>query len=93
MSQAENRNTTIPSRRAFLAGAPAVAAAVLAAGSAVNSLAFAAASSAETPLSALAPALAAPSPDAGLLKLIEDYRTAKAEVDRAGEAYTLFETL
>jgi hypothetical protein len=41
MSQAENRNTTIPSRRTVLAGAPAVAAAALAGGTAVNALAIA----------------------------------------------------
>jgi hypothetical protein len=40
-----NRNTVIPSRRALLASAPAVAAAALAAGAAANGLAIAATSS------------------------------------------------
>jgi hypothetical protein len=39
MSQAENRNTTIPTRRAVLAGAPAAAA--LAAGAATGGIATA----------------------------------------------------
>jgi len=41
MSQATDRPTTIPSRRAFLAAGPAVAAAALAAGGAVNIIATA----------------------------------------------------
>jgi hypothetical protein len=45
MSRADSPNTTTPSRRALLAGAPAVAVAALAAGAVVNGLAVAAASS------------------------------------------------
>jgi hypothetical protein len=44
MSQANQGTTTIPTRRALLAGAPAVAAAALAAGTAANGLAVAVAS-------------------------------------------------
>jgi hypothetical protein len=47
MSQAENRNTTIPTRRALLAGAPAVAAAALAGATAINAVAIAEAKAAE----------------------------------------------
>jgi hypothetical protein len=43
MSQADSPNTTSPSRRALLAGAPAVAVAALAAGTVVNGLAITAA--------------------------------------------------
>jgi hypothetical protein len=51
MSQATNGNTTNPSRRAVLAGAPAATAAALAAGTVVNGLAMAvAASSAPDPI-------------------------------------------
>jgi hypothetical protein len=47
MSQAEKPNTTNPSRRALLAGAPAVAAAALAGGIVTNALAIAEAKAAE----------------------------------------------
>jgi hypothetical protein len=51
MSQTEKPTTTIPTRRALLAGAPVAAAAALTAGTAVNSLAVAvAASSAPDPI-------------------------------------------
>jgi hypothetical protein len=60
MSQATDRPTTIPSRRAFLTAVPAVAAAVLAAGGIANTFAIAAAVP-SVDSSSLAPAVAAPS--------------------------------
>jgi hypothetical protein len=79
--------STKPSRRGFLA--------VLSAGtaSAVVPAALAAplAPVTETALSDLAPAVAGPSPDAALLKLIDDYRVAKAETDRAHDVFAPFE--
>lgn len=47
MSQADERPTTIPTRRALLAGTPAAAAAALAAGTAVSGLAIARATPSE----------------------------------------------
>jgi hypothetical protein len=53
MSQAERPNTPIPSRRALLAGAPAVAAAALAAGGIANTLAIAGAAMPQDPIFAV----------------------------------------
>jgi hypothetical protein len=77
MRQATRPDTTIPTRRALLAGAPAVAAAALAAGGIANSLAV---SAAEKPLSGLAPSLAAASEVDPIFAVIAEHRQAvKAE--------------
>jgi hypothetical protein len=74
MSQATQRTTTFPSRRALLAGAPAVAAAALAAGTAANGLAM---------------AVASPSGDDPILALIAKHRAAilawSREIDAGNE--------
>jgi hypothetical protein len=77
MSQADSPNTMSPSRRALLAGAPAVAVAALAAGAVVNSFATVPVAPA-----ALAPAVAPPSPDAGLLQLFDEYLAARSDYRR-----------
>jgi hypothetical protein len=79
--QATRPDTMIPTRRRFLAivGAGAVSTAAPAAIAA--------------PLFSSAPPalVATPSPDAVLLKLIDDYWTAKAEANRAFDVFTPFE--
>jgi hypothetical protein len=88
MSQAENRTTTILSRRRMLAGfALALPAATVAASAAAAMLAPAA----DTPLSGLATGVAPSNPDAALLKLVDEYFAALAEQDRLDEAHTPFE--
>jgi hypothetical protein len=78
-SQATRPHTMSPTRRRFLAIVGAGAASTVA----PAAIAAALAPATETPPSALAPAAAIPSPDAALLKLIDDYWTANAETDRA----------
>jgi hypothetical protein len=77
---ADSPNTTSPSRRALLAGAPAVAVAALAAGTVVNSFATAAASPVAP--AAIAPVVVTPSPDASLLELFDEYLAARSDYRR-----------
>ncbi len=74
MSQAENPNTTSPSRRALLAGAPAVAAATLAGGTVINALAIA-----EAKAAAVDPIFA----------VIAEHRAAQEDVDASCNATDL----